>query len=343
MIKIGRITLGVTVILIGVIWIVSITNPGLANQLSVYWPIVFIFYGLEVIISSFFHSDKKLSIGLLILSIILAFSASNLIENRRFDWQFIWTVDGIFENGITEQVEIVQPIGEAKNVQVTVPNGRIEVLLSDDENLHFIGNAIWQKNKTVPTVIFEREGDQWQLTDDKLIGLNGKLFLPKTITQFNFESSNGSVKIEPELVNLLIQAKTMNGVLEINGGKQVSSETVNGDIRIAGVERVSAKTVNGEISVSHSLLSQLDLETEQGSITIDTNEVIAATIRSVSGEIELRTNQTSYRIQAQTVSGEIELFNQVYGNNIVVVENNPVASILLETTNGDIEVNYKGE
>ncbi|MGL5915685.1 MAG: DUF4097 family beta strand repeat-containing protein [Culicoidibacterales bacterium] len=342
MIKIGRITLAITVILIGSVWVMNVINPELANELSIYWPIVFIIYGLELIISSFFHREKKLSIWLLIVVILLAFSASNLLDSQRFDWKFIWTIDGILENGVTEQVEISQPIGGATQTKIEVPNGRIEVLPSPDSNMHFIGNAVWQKTMPTPNVSFEREGNKWQLSDKKLISLNGKLLLPKTIENLEFMSMNGSLKIESGLSMLAIDAETTNGVFEIHSGKQITGKTINGDILVHQVEIISAKTTNGNIELNSPRLLQVDVETQQGSITINTDEIKLATIRSVNGNIQLGTTQNNYRIQAHSVNGNIAIFGQDYEKNIVLEQNQSGSSILLETTNGDIIID-KGE
>ena len=57
MIKIGRITLALTIIAIGVIGLISIVDSTFTKILSMYWPVIFVVFGIEIIVTSFFKKE----------------------------------------------------------------------------------------------------------------------------------------------------------------------------------------------------------------------------------------------------------------------------------------------
>lgn len=343
MIKIGRITLAITVIAIGTVWLLSIWNPPLANMLSMYWPVVFIIYGLEVIIASFWKQQKKLSIWLLIVSVVLAFTAGSFLENKSFNWQFVWNLDGIFENGITEQVDVRQLSLQADSIAIEVTNGRVEVFPSDDDAMRFVGTAIWQQKTDKPEVAFIRQGDSWKVKNDNLISLQGKLYIPQEINHLNFVSTNGALQIQENLQELQVHAETTNGVVELKSGEIGSISTVNGAVRLGAVEKVTATTVNGDIEMIADKIQTADISTQQGKVTVIGTDIGIATIRTVNGSIDLRIPIGSTQIKAQTVNGKIEIFGEQYEKNIVIEPTKEQNQALLEMVNGSITVKENKE
>lgn len=338
MIKIGRITLALTVIAIGGIWLISIWNPALANTLSMYWPVVFILYGFEVIITSFFKQSKKISIWLLIVSVVLAFTAASFLENKSFNWQFVWNLDGILENGITEQVDLQQPLAQAEAIEVAVTNGRIEVFPSEDDKIQFVGSAIWQQNTANPQLALTLEGDTWVIQNENLISLQGKLYLPQAIQTLQFTSTNGALQINEKLDSLAILAETTNGVVEAMSGEQAEITTVNGKVSLEDIEVLTVTTVNGDVEVQGQT-TNANIQTQQGRVEVTSETLQATNIRTVNGKIELAIPENGVQIKAQTVNGSIEIFDKAYEKNILINQNSSDKQILLETVNGAIEVN----
>lgn len=338
MIKIGRITLALTVIAIGGIWLISIWNPALANTLSMYWPVVFILYGFEVIITSFFKQSKKISIWLLIVSVVLAFTAASFLENKSFNWQFVWNLDGILENGITEQVDLQQPLAQAEAIEVAVTNGRIEVFPSEDDKIQFVGSAIWQQNTANPQLALTLEGDTWVIQNENLISLQGKLYLPQAIQTLQFTSTNGALQINEKLDSLAILAETTNGVVEAMSGEKAEITTVNGKVSLEDIEVLTVTTVNGDVEVQGQT-TNANIQTQQGRVEVTSETLQATNIRTVNGKIELAIPENGVQIKAQTVNGSIEIFDKAYEKNILINQNSSDKQILLETVNGAIEVN----
>lgn len=338
MIKIGRITLALTVIAIGGIWLISIWNPALANTLSMYWPVVFILYGFEVIITSFFKQSKKISIWLLIVSVVLAFTAASFLENKSFNWQFVWNLDGILENGITEQVDLQQPLAQAEAIEVAVTNGRIEVFPSEDDKIQFVGSAIWQQNTANPQLALTLEGDTWVIQNENLISLQGKLYLPQAIQTLQFTSTNSALQINEKLDSLAILAETTNGVVEAMSGEQAEITTVNGKVSLEDIEVLTVTTVNGDVEVQGQT-TNANIQTQQGRVEVTSETLQATNIRTVNGKIELAIPENGVQIKAQTVNGSIEIFDKAYEKNILINQNSSDKQILLETVNGAIEVN----
>lgn len=337
MIKIGRITLALTVIAIGGVWLLSIWNPALANTLSMYWPLVFVVYGLEVVITSFWKQPRKLSIWLLIVSVVLAFAASSFLGNKSVNWRVIWNLDGIFQNSITEQVDIQQTISQAETVEISVTNGRVEVFPSAKSNIEFIGSAIWREETTNPQLTFKREGTALVIANEDLISLQGKLYIPLEISTLNFTSTNGALQINDNLPKLEVFAETTNGVVEIMSGEQAEITTVNGEVILEDVAIISVTTVNGDVTVSGKIIDA-KIVTQQGKVEVESDTLSTTNIRTVNGDVEVQVPKNSALIKAQTVNGAIEIYGQKYEKNILINSNGRNNQMLLETVNGSIEV-----
>lgn len=337
MIKIGRITLALTVIAIGSIWLLSIQNPTLATHVSMYWPVVFIIYGLEVLGSSFFKQNKKLSIWLLVVSIALAFGVSNFMQTKNFEWDFVWSLDGLFANGVTEQVNLAQDITQETTVNVEVLNGRIEVLVSDDEQLHFIGNAIWQPN-VEPVLRFEKSGTEWKLQAEGLISLTGKLLIPDDMKVLVFSSTNGSLQVNNLVESKIISAETTNGILELNGDNAVNVKSVNGTIVINDSTNLDVTNINGDITISSTDIMQLRVSGQQAEIDIQAASIENGNIQSINGDIAIKMLADNYLIQAKNVNGDIEIFNREYQKQTTVSQGSATSNLEVQTVNGDIEI-----
>lgn len=79
--KVGTITLGITLITFGVLFLLRIFIPGLSYEIVVkMWPVIFIILGLEILIASFSQKEDKLVYDktAIFLTVVLTFFAMGM-------------------------------------------------------------------------------------------------------------------------------------------------------------------------------------------------------------------------------------------------------------------------
>ncbi|HEY2943799.1 MAG TPA: DUF4097 family beta strand repeat-containing protein [Vicinamibacteria bacterium] len=107
-----------------------------------------------------------------------------------------------------------------------------------------------------------------------------------------------------------VTAETVNGSVSVSGSvKEVSAESVNGAVEVTGAaSRVHAGTVNGALTV-RGARGELDANTVNGELrVVGGGPFQRAHLESVSGAIRFEGELAPHAdLQAQTVSGEIEL------------------------------------
>jgi DUF4097 and DUF4098 domain-containing protein YvlB len=107
-----------------------------------------------------------------------------------------------------------------------------------------------------------------------------------------------------------VTAETVNGAVTVSGSvKEVSAESVNGAVEVTGAaSRVHAGTVNGALTI-RGTRGELEANTVNGELRIvGGGPFERVTLESVSGAIRFEGELAPHAdLQAQTVSGEIEL------------------------------------
>jgi DUF4097 and DUF4098 domain-containing protein YvlB len=107
-----------------------------------------------------------------------------------------------------------------------------------------------------------------------------------------------------------VTAETVNGAVTVSGSvKEVSAESVNGAVEVTGAaSRVHAGTVNGALTV-RGTRGELEANTVNGELrVVGGGPFERVHLESVSGAIRFEGELAPHAdLQAQTVSGEIEL------------------------------------
>lgn len=152
--------------------------------------------------------------------------------------------------------------------------------------------------------------------------------LPKEIDyELDFNTASGDIYI-PNINLSNISIKTVSGDIKVINAKNANLESTSGDIEITEVEKLVSKTVSGEINVNR-IKRSCDIKTTSGDVDISLLDITTnSNISTISGEVEIETNRTSY-VKTETVSGEVS-----------IDDNNRYAKteLTVKTTSGDIEV-----
>ncbi len=130
-----------------------------------------------------------------------------------------------------------------------------------------------------------------------------------------------------------VTAETVNGAVSVSGSlKEVSAESVNGAVDVSGASaRVHAGTVNGALTV-RGARGEVDANTVNGELrVVGGGAFTRAHLESVSGPIRFEGELAPHAdVQAQTVSGEVEL----------TLPASTAADFTVSTFSGDINTDF---
>ena len=129
---------------------------------------------------------------------------------------------------------------------------------------------------------------------------------------------------------------TTNDSLVVNGN------LVAGDVELKDVAMKNSRitTVSGDISIQNGNLSNCTLISTSGDIELDGHQIISGdnTLNSTSGDISVE-NINDVSINASTTSGDIEIGEDELTGSVNRVLGTNNATLTLNSTSGDIEVN----
>lgn len=130
-----------------------------------------------------------------------------------------------------------------------------------------------------------------------------------------------------------VTAETVNGAVSVSGSvKEVSAESVNGAVDVSGAPtRIHAGTVNGALTI-RGARGEVEANTVNGELrVVGGGPVTRAHLESVSGSIRFEGELAPHAdLQAQTVSGEIEL----------LLPGSTAADFTVNTFSGDINTDF---
>ncbi|WP_100010331.1 DUF4097 family beta strand repeat-containing protein [Lentibacillus sediminis] len=220
---------------------------------------------------------------------------------------------------------------EIANINIRMDNGRVNVFRTDTSQAKIeLEGSVSERDK--PNFSVETEGDTLIIEVAKerklfqFITFTGSATLnlylpPKDYDSLIVDTDNGTFQAE-ELAVKEIQALTDNGKITLDSitAETVDLNTANGKIVLADVEgKITGKTNNGSISFDTPDLDRsMDLETDNGSITIQTEE-----------------EQANAVIDARTDNGRVTVFGD---SDWDTVTGDGDHEIKLRTSNGSITI-----
>lgn len=130
--------------------------------------------------------------------------------------------------------------------------------------------------------------------------------LPRN-SRINARTGNGKIEAEGVEGELVLHAA--NGEIEVKGRpREAYLETMNSGIKFEGEHsEVVAKTLNGEIQLE-GVTGDVEASTLNGQIRVEGDAIEHATLRTMSGQIELDSSLAKgARVEAKTYSGQVRL------------------------------------
>lgn len=345
--RVGRITTGVSLILMGIILLLGITGQGAwASFLIQFWPVVFIGYGIEVLLTRR-EASRRFDWGgafllFFVIMLLNAYSFGGLHLNLvNFD---------LFGPTTTVQgEEIVRESGDFSSLRVESENGKITILPSSDQKITVIPvyhlktgdeQEARQEMKKIPVTI-SKHGEQMVVRvdwpqDSFFLGIftsvDLTVYAPKEML-IEATSSNGEIAVTE--MGKVGRIHTSNGeiILKDSGGN-ADIDTSNGRIQVFGFTGdLNAKTGNGSMDIEGVMKGDWQLRTSNGSIRIKlpSNSSIAYDLSTGNGSIDVPNPPFTGKKDEDHYFGEIN-----GGKNRLVAEtsNGSIRIDLIEGGNG---------
>lgn len=345
----GRFTAAALMLAVGIIlWRDELTGRDDMLLLLKWWPLVFVFWGIEHILVLLRNHGKKFRSGRrprvdvrgLLLSMFLAFSVFVVTEQDHY--MHLWnrvSLDltaagaqyGAEEGYRVEKPQLDIPIGlDTERIVINGMNGDIEVRKAEIENV-IVRPTVWvdqlgtedARKIAAATSVEANEGKTLGLSvKDKAYGETGRRHPRVNLTV-----------ILPENRFLDLDISTSNGKITLTGVqalKQVKLQTGNGDLRLWDViGDVSAKTLNGDAEL-YRIFGDAQIDTQGGNVKgrgITGKAALSTLVGDISlteaqGEIQVNTKNGNIRVdgapselQAESLNGKIHVSSTVVGGN----------------------------
>lgn len=118
------------------------------------------------------------------------------------------------------------------------------------------------------------------------------------------------------------------------GVKRVMVKTVSGDMFVASLEleKLAVKTTSGRLHLEKSRAGELAFKSTSGDLKSDQTDIAKLIAESVSGDFEVQFQGDGPRVEAKTVSGDIELS----------VPGKPNLKVEFSSVSGELKVDGEG-
>jgi Domain of unknown function (DUF5668) len=321
-----------------------------------WWPLIFIFWGATKIYERTLAQSQGRTAGWItpgevflvigLLAVVGIVVLSGKVRGEIPDWGDLYSFD----------IDLApQPIAPNAHVNVHSGHGTITVRSSDDPSLHVTGQKsvrsfsesdAEKRSKSIDVAVI-KTGDSYEIhptgfdLGDSSISVNLEIVVPKK-SVVAARNDRGDITVSDMASD--VTAATKNGDVEINdttGNVDVSMQ--KGDVKVIDTK--------GDVKVAgHG--GEIEVVDATGSLTVDGEfyssiraDKIAKGVRFISQRSDLTLTQLSGHFEKS--SGNMEIADAP-GNltsrtkNVSVSLENVTGKIVLDNTNGAVEIRYSG-
>lgn len=332
----------------------------LRELLRHWWPLIFIFWGVTKIYERTLAQRQGRSAGWVtpgevflvigLLAVVGIVILSSHIPREFRDLNIEMGEPYSFDVGL-----VPQPIPANAHLAVRTGRGNITVRSSDDPTLHVTGQ------KSIRS-FSESDAENRSRSVDVAVVKNGDAY---EIHPTGFDLGDSRIAVNMDLVvpkKAVVTVRSERGDITISGmASDVTASTQNGDVEIndttgnvdVGVQKGDAKVkdTKGDVKVKgHG--GQVEVVNSTGSLTVDGEfyssiraDKIAKGIRFISQRTDLTLTQLGGHFEKS--SGNMEIAD-ASGNltsrtrNVSVSLENVTGKIVLDNSNGSVELRYSG-
>ncbi len=311
-------TIGVVSIILAVIFIVS-------TAIAIALGPVMIFQGFET--ANVYQFEKVSSLGINELNVDLLDTELQIYPIKGTDFEFALT--GTYaKNEYNNSVELsVEKTGNVLNVAVIYPDWL------------FLINRNLNLNVGVPEEYYGKLKVEISSGNVNIKNLN--------TTEFEIISVSGKVEIE-NIENLgKASVRTSSGNVDIKefNSEELKIKSVSGEIDcrdIKSAENFGVETSSGNVMIRNLLTEHSEFKTVSGEIDIENSKKINS-LRTSSGNIDIKNLEIGNEMNIRTVSGEVDL--DFFEGSLIDLEFDSVSGDLENDfgiiVNGKYEINVK--
>lgn len=331
-VKVGRISAGLLLVVIGVIILLTqIYNVSAYDIIEKWWPIVLIVFGLEILIQSILAKSKsdKLSFDFLSMFIvIIVLIASMLItgakfvynewENGRF-WDFF--PHAKYETTYNKTNNIKAE--DLKNLTINNDDGRIVLSESKSGEIEVDmvikvanNNEDYVNSLKEEYVKFNNNGSKVEI-----------ISLAKNI-------ENLSSLIKDVYINFDIKVPVGVNVYVKNDNGEITADRMKGNLELSNDSgHIMVNNIEGNIKIDNDN-GNIKVEYIQGDVIVDTDNAGEVRLENIKGLCEVKSDNS--RIEANEIEGDIDIRNN--NGKISVEEDAVYGNMKIESGNGNVEV-----
>lgn len=283
--KIGSITTGILLIVIGLLWLLqSFLSIPFAKVLVYSWPVICIFLGVEILILHFFRKDQKLGIHWLSIILLMLIGGASLVFS--FGNKAMAELGFSLQSTSYSMQEELTSSSAIQEVVISLPNEDVIITGTDKQKVAIEGNL--NANVKSDKQLKNRVDEQFSM---KQIG--NKVYLDWLESEFEL---NDLTRITGKLhISVPMQA-----AVRVNVGK--------GSIRIDNIHAsATLQTFNGDIT-TNAYTGALYAQAHGGDVML-TDSVLTGSsiIESTGGDIVWNISQEQpITLDASTKYGEIK-------------------------------------
>ncbi|MDP1511672.1 DUF4097 family beta strand repeat-containing protein [Paenibacillus sp. CMAA1739] len=326
-IRVGRYTASLLLMAVGILLIVDVLqNTEYMLQLLVWWPVIFVLWGLEYLIffGVYYRKEGKPDNGRRfrpdlkgILSALVV-TASVFIVTQQNHYMYLWNRVSLNltsasmdfsqakENRYDMGGVLIPVTMQTSDIVVDSVNGDITLIRRPVSNIEVRG-TLWVDQAPAAEADKIAEGSSLTSTDGKTIQIRPEV-----------QSYGASSKRQPRM-NMLItvpedrrfnmQIRTSNGNITLNGVDAIDSirlESGNGNLIVNdAIGNVKGGTLNGQIKL-HRITGDVDVRTNRGDMQAGDIEG-AVSLHTMVGNIQVARSEGD--ITADTQNGDMNILN----------------------------------
>lgn len=319
--KVGRWTTAIGLIGIGVIFILQMSHIISFEVLKYVWPALLILLGIEVVLANLFHSDQKVRLGGLSVTILVLLLMVSAAQSVLPDWTTF------INRGYLSPVQgTVSADGDIKRVQILLNSGKVNVTGTQDSNVIYEGKLrIRTASSQEGADSFAQEHWKAQKSGDTLtLTLDSK---QSDFVLFDFTRPEDYLNVQiPESMEVEVHSK--NSTIQAQQlDSNITATTSNGTIDVEDIQgNVSLKTSNGKVKVAN-IGGSSELVTDNGTVTLN----------QLAGSVYIRTSNGA--ITGDTpIGGDWDVKTSNGSINLTIPENSS-ANLTAKTSNSSIKGN----
>ena len=325
-----------------------------------WWPLIFIFWGATKLYertvaqrqgrSSGWITPGEVFLVIGLLAVVGAVILSREIPHELSEWGINTGDPYSFEFDVAPQ-----PLAAKAHIAIRSGRGTITVRSSDEATLRITGQksvrtfseSEAQKRSASIDVAVVKNGDSYEIhptgfdLSDSRISVDMEVVVPKSAV-VTVHNERGDINVSDMATDVTVS--TQNGDIEINDTTgNVDISTQKGDVKVTDTK--------GDVKVAgHG--SEIEVVSATGSLTVDGEfyssiraDKIAKGVRFISQRTDLTLSQLGGHFEKS--SGNLEIADAP-GNltsrtkNVTVALENVTGKIVLDNTNGSVELRYSG-